>query len=76
MGRISILAEEVGDNLQIRIFDDGRGLAIGRLRTMGQESGNLSKDGPEEVANLIFQQGLSTAKKSRKSPEEVLEWMR
>lgn len=48
----------------LRIRDDGRGLALERLRKKGISSGILSADeptDPSQIAELIFHAGLSTA---------------
>lgn len=52
--------------LQIRLSDDGRGLALARIRKMAIEKGLISPEeqlSGEEIANLIFRPGFSTAEK-------------
>ncbi|MGA7813759.1 ATP-binding protein [Caballeronia sp.] len=52
--------------LQITVSDDGRGLALGRIRSIATEKGWIGPDdtvSDEEVANLIFRPGFSTAEK-------------
>jgi two-component system chemotaxis sensor kinase CheA len=52
--------------LQITLSDDGRGLALGRIRSIATEKGWIGADdtvSDEEVANLIFRPGFSTAEK-------------
>jgi len=63
-GLITILTRQAGSRLLIRIEDDGRGLAIDKLRERGIKQGILS-DGssPEEIATLIFASGVTTADK-------------
>jgi len=59
---------EVGvdqDLLQITLSDDGRGLALGRIRAIAMERGWLAADTPlsdEDLAHLIFRPGFSTAR--------------
>jgi len=58
---------EVGvdrDMLQITLSDDGRGLALGRIRAIGLERGWIASGEPlndEAIADLIFHAGFSTA---------------
>jgi len=50
--------------LQITLNDDGRGLALGRIRAIALERGWISRDeqlDDEAIANLIFHAGFSTA---------------
>lgn len=52
------------DALQIRLRDDGRGLALARIRTGALEQGLLTADealSDAEVAQTIFRSGFSTA---------------
>ena len=52
--------------LQLALSDDGRGLTLGRIRTMAIDRGLLaadSKPSDEEIAQLIFRAGFSTADK-------------
>lgn len=52
--------------MQITLSDDGRGLALDRIRGMAVEKGWITADQPlsdEEIAELIFRPGFSTAEK-------------
>lgn len=52
--------------LQIRLGDDGRGLALARIRKSAMEKGLIApgeQPGDEEIANLIFHPGFSTAER-------------
>ncbi|RZI42762.1 HAMP domain-containing protein [Herbaspirillum sp. HC18] len=63
-GRITIEAGVDNDMLQITLSDDGRGLALDRIRRMAAEKGWIDVNAPttdEEIANLIFKPGFSTA---------------
>lgn len=63
-GRISFTCVEHEGGKQLRIHDDGRGLALHKLYEKGVANGvfsNAEKPTPAEVAELIFQSGLSTA---------------
>ncbi len=63
-GTISLQMERIGDKLLLRYRDDGRGLALKKIAASGQSLGLLTTDSsprPQEVANLIFSSGLSTA---------------
>ncbi|WP_414451155.1 ATP-binding protein [Burkholderia sp. 22PA0099] len=64
-GTIDIEMGVDADQLQITVSDDGRGLALERIRAIAVERGwlddaNLAKD-DEAVAALIFRPGFSTA---------------
>ncbi|RAF76498.1 hypothetical protein DN519_31095, partial [Burkholderia multivorans] len=52
--------------LRFVLRDDGRGLALERIRAIAQERGWLDADAPalsdEAVAELIFRPGFSTAR--------------
>jgi HPt (histidine-containing phosphotransfer) domain-containing protein len=51
--------------LQITLSDDGRGLALARIRANAVEHGWIAADAQpsdEEIAELIFRSGLSTAR--------------
>lgn len=64
VGHIQLAASLADGQLTLRLHDDGRGLALGRIRQKAIENGVL-KEGeaatPEHVANLIFASGFSTA---------------
>ena len=65
-GRIRIACEEYGDRVELRIGDDGRGLALHRLYEKGLASGLFGADAHPTraaVADTIFQSGISTAAK-------------
>jgi predicted ATPase/GAF domain-containing protein/HPt (histidine-containing phosphotransfer) domain-containing protein len=54
-GTISVRLQPTGADLRCSVSDDGRGLALGRLRERARPGA-----GDAEVADLIFQAGLST----------------
>lgn len=63
-GTISFTCVERDGHKQLRIRDDGRGLALHKLYQKGIDNGVFSeaeKPTPVAVAELIFQSGLSTA---------------
>ena len=63
-GRISFTCVEHEGGKQLRIHDDGCGLALHKLYEKGVANGVFSdaeKPTPAAVAELIFQSGLSTA---------------
>ncbi|HET9239160.1 MAG TPA: ATP-binding protein [Oligoflexus sp.] len=61
-GTIRIRTEIHGDSLTIRISDDGRGLAMKKLKAKGEKLGLIpSHASHEEIANTIFASGISTA---------------
>ena len=52
--------------LQFKLGDDGRGLAVAKIRQKAVDNGLIPADGntpPEEIAQLIFASGFSTAEK-------------
>jgi HPt (histidine-containing phosphotransfer) domain-containing protein len=63
-GLIRLDVETDDDQLKIWFSDDGKGLNLRRLQTLGQERGllpshrNVSRD---DIADLIFASGISTA---------------
>jgi chemotaxis protein histidine kinase CheA len=65
-GKITLRLEAVGEMLHISLGDDGRGLAMSRIRELAVEKhliddeANLGDDG---LAQLIFRAGFSTAEK-------------
>jgi hypothetical protein len=63
-GRITIVLNPEADEVQLRYQDDGRGLDLGKIRRVATER-NLVKNPQalrkEEIAELIFCSGLSTA---------------
>ena len=67
IGKIVLEAKYVGGEVWIQIADDGRGLNRDKIVAKGIEKGLISGDGSdmrdEEVWQLIFQPGFSTADK-------------
>ncbi len=62
-GTICLTMDAADDMLQISLSDDGRGLALARIRAIAADKGLISADaqlGDEEIANLIFRAGFST----------------
>jgi len=65
-GTIELQMSVADDQLRITLCDDGRGLALGRIRKRALEQGLIASDAKlsdEEVARLIFLPGFSTADK-------------
>ena len=63
-GTIHLQVTETDNDINIVLYDDGRGLAIERLKGMGEKAGLLQEGASnEDIAELIFNQGLSTSKK-------------
>jgi signal transduction histidine kinase len=63
-GLIHLEVEADGDHLKIWFSDDGKGLNLRRLQTLGQERGLLPSHrdvSRHEIADLIFASGISTA---------------
>ncbi|MDQ3231958.1 MAG: ATP-binding protein, partial [Pseudobdellovibrionaceae bacterium] len=58
-GLISIEAEVVADSIVLRIRDDGRGLDLNELASVHGGASDLSEP---MIADLIFKEGLSTAR--------------
>ncbi|WP_379551561.1 chemotaxis protein CheA [Qipengyuania sp. DGS5-3] len=64
-GTLSLSAEQKAGRILIRIADDGRGLDREKLRNKAVANGVISEDAQlsdEEIHNLVFAAGLSTAK--------------
>ena len=66
-GRVSIVVEESGDLLLIRVHDDGRGIDFKAIRTYLLEKKNYTQEQvaampPKELVKFIFKPGFSTAK--------------
>jgi len=62
-GTITVKSQVQGSILNLEISDDGRGLAIHKLREKGQEGRRLPETATvQEVAELIFAPGVTTAK--------------
>ena len=65
-GTITLKLDVQDGMLQIRMYDDGRGLALARIRAMAIEKQLIRSDdlhSDQEIANLIFHSGLTTADK-------------
>jgi two-component system chemotaxis sensor kinase CheA len=65
-GTITIEAGVYRESLQITLSDDGRGLALGRIRSIASARGWLDADAglsDELVADFIFHPGFSTAER-------------
>lgn len=61
-GRIDIRSCQTDGRLEIIISDDGRGLAIEKLRHRALASGMVATHAPvQEIADTIFKSGISTA---------------
>ncbi|QIE26568.1 Four helix bundle sensory module for signal transduction (plasmid) [Caballeronia sp. SBC1] len=63
-GTIDINVDLEEDAVRITLKDDGRGLALGRIRNIAVERGWIGSDektSDEEIADLIFRPGFSTA---------------
>jgi PAS domain-containing protein len=61
-GRIEIRSSVKNERLEIIISDDGRGLAIEKLRHRALASGIIAAHAPvQEIAKTIFKSGVSTA---------------
>jgi two-component system, chemotaxis family, sensor kinase CheA len=64
VGTIDINVQLEEDAVRITLKDDGRGLALGRIRKIAVERGWIGRDentSDEEIADLIFRPGFSTA---------------
>ncbi|KWE56940.1 chemotaxis protein CheA [Burkholderia ubonensis] len=66
-GTIDIAVDVASGMLQFTLGDDGRGLALDRIRAIARERGWIDADdertlGDEAVAELIFRPGFSTAR--------------
>jgi chemotaxis protein histidine kinase CheA len=63
-GTIQLTLTMDSDQLLFRLYDDGRGLAVNRIRDKALDSGLISSEehvSPEQIAQLIFAAGFSTA---------------
>ena len=63
-GRVRFACAQRGGTVELRISDDGRGLPLHRLYEQGLAAGVFEaahRPGRQEVAELIFRSGLSTA---------------
>ncbi|MBI2059470.1 MAG: chemotaxis protein CheA [Nitrospirae bacterium] len=66
-GRVTLRAFHEGNRIGISISDDGRGMDIARIKQKALETGKVTTDDLErmtrdEILNLIFLPGFSTAK--------------
>jgi len=64
-GHIELTVSLNKDQLQLTLHDDGRGLAIQKIAAKAQEAGllNTEESNPQEIAQMIFKSGFSTADK-------------
>ncbi len=67
-GRVILSAYHKGDNIFVKIEDDGRGMNIKRIREKAVEKGLVTEDevgrmSDKEVVRFIFHPGFSTAQK-------------
>ncbi|MCF8240201.1 MAG: chemotaxis protein CheA [Melioribacteraceae bacterium] len=67
-GKIILSAEHEGNNIIIRIEDDGKGIDTEKIKKSAIKKGLITKDKAEELSenevyNLIFLPGFSTAEK-------------
>ena len=65
-GTIQLISRVANDSLQLAVKDDGRGLAIEKLRALALQSGQWTAEeiagwSEAQIAKLIFMPGLSTA---------------
>jgi len=63
-GQITLDVALSGDRLQLTLRDDGRGLALGRIRDKALALGLLddgAEASPEQLADMVFAPGFSTA---------------
>jgi len=65
VGTIFVHMQRMGDRLELRCYDDGRGLNLQRLQEIGMQNRILPADvltDPAAVAALIFHPGMTTAR--------------
>ncbi len=67
-GLLRIAASQEGNSIVIRIQDDGKGIALNKIKAKALQKGLISEAElagmePREVVNLIFLPGFSTAEK-------------
>ncbi|HYX32082.1 MAG TPA: 7TM diverse intracellular signaling domain-containing protein [Oligoflexus sp.] len=65
VGTIYVHMQRMGDHLELRCYDDGRGLNLRRLQDVAVQGGplpNLAVNNPQAVAALIFHPGMTTAR--------------
>jgi signal transduction histidine kinase len=64
-GTIHVHMQRLGDRLELRCYDDGRGLNLKRLEEIAIQGGLLpsgTNSSPQVIARLIFHPGMSTAR--------------
>jgi two-component system, chemotaxis family, sensor kinase CheA len=61
VGRLRIAATSGGGRLRVRVEDDGRGLAVERVRRRAMERGMPREVAEERLGDLLFEAGMSTA---------------
>ncbi|ULA63089.1 MAG: Sensor histidine kinase CheAY [Nitrospira sp.] len=67
-GLLRIAASQEGNSIVIRIQDDGKGIALSKIKAKALQKGLISEAElaglePREVVNLVFLPGFSTAEK-------------
>ncbi len=60
-GTITISVRMVGDRVEFRVRDDGRGMNLRRLRALYEERNGSAPRNHEQLAWMIFDSGVSTA---------------
>lgn len=63
-GQITLSARQIGNEVQIAVSDDGRGLDYDRILSKAKEKGLVEPDAqpaPDDLWPVIFQPGFSTA---------------
>jgi len=61
-GVITIVGRLKGEMLDLYIEDDGRGLAVNKLKRIGIENGKILEGSSlDEIAEVMFESGISTA---------------
>jgi chemosensory pili system protein ChpA (sensor histidine kinase/response regulator) len=66
VGEITLTVRQVGNEIAIELADDGAGLDLANIRARAIAQGRIAPDAqpsPEQMIDLIFQPGLSTATK-------------
>lgn len=68
VGRIELEARQEGNSVMIKITDDGMGIDLEKVRAKATEMGiidaaDVAELTPEQIAQLVFAPGLSTAEK-------------
>lgn len=65
-GTLNVACETVDGKMELRISDDGRGLPLHKLYEKARANGAFAagaQPSPEQVADLVFDSGVSTAEK-------------